>query len=103
MTERLQLHPDPPGKPEYWRNDASGKLVPAMERYLKRESGKPDDVSLIRGYLRQWVDSPAWEEGAGGEQRLQLAVLRARVRWLHNRLDFDLWIQDATEFGIDPL
>jgi hypothetical protein len=49
------------------------------------------------------VDSPAWEEGAGGEQRLQLAVLRARVRWLHNRLDFDLWIQDATEFGIDPL
>ena len=103
MNERTLLPPDHPQAPKYWMNETGGKLVPAMERYLKGKPADPDDVSLIRAYLRQWIDSPVWDEGAEGESRTTLDELRRTVRQIGSRIAIDQWLEDASDLAIDPL
>ena len=97
------LPPDHPQAPRYWRYEIGGELRPAMERYLLNEPARPGDVSLIRAYLRQWIDSPVWDGGVDGETRNALDGLRTRVHDLHNRLQVDMWLELALELGINPL
>ena len=103
MTERTLLPPDHPQAPKYWMHETGGKLGPAMERYIRREPEKPDDVNLIRAYLRQWIDSPVWDGGIDGETRTELDYLRRTVRELRNRGDIRVWLEDALDLAIDPL
>jgi hypothetical protein len=90
-------------------NETGGKLVPAMERYLKGESAEPDDVNLIRAYLRQWIDSPVWDDGvdlgipADPIEGVTLDDLRRNVRQIASRAAVDMWLQDAMNLAIDPL
>ena len=103
MTERTLLPPDHPQAPKYWMHETGGQLGPAMERYLRCEPEKPDDVNLIRAYLRQWIDSPVWSDGVDSETRTSLDELRAKVRALRTRADIDEWVADALDLAIDPL
>jgi len=84
-------------------NETGGKLVPAMERYLKGEPAEPDDVNLIRAYLRQWIDSPVWDAGAEGEARTRLDHLRRTVRQIECSPAIDMWLESALDLAIDPL
>jgi hypothetical protein len=99
MTERKLLPPDHPQAPKYWMNETGGKLVPAIERYLKGLPPDADDVNLIRAYLRQWIDSPVWD----AQDRTELDELRRTVRQIGSRLAIDQWIEDALNLSIDPL
>jgi hypothetical protein len=103
MTERTLLPPDHPQAPKYWMYEVSGKLVPAIKRYLEGTRAFPDDVNLIRAYLRQWIDSPVWEDGAEGETRSALDDLRRKARELRTIDDITAWVEDALNLGIDPL
>ncbi len=103
MTEPVLLPPDHPQSPKYWMYETGGKLVPAIQRYLQDEDAEPDDVILIRAYLRQWIDAPVWEDGNNPEMRAELDGLRKTARELHNRNDIASWIERALELGIDPL
>lgn len=96
---RTLLPPDHPQAPKYWSNEIGGKLVPAILRYLDGRPTQPDDVMLIRAYLRQWIDSPVWDTGEPDD----LAKLRKDVRELRDRSDITAWLKQALEFGIDPL
>jgi hypothetical protein len=82
-------------------NEVGGKLVPAVERYLKGEPAEPDDVNLIRAYLRQWIDSPVWD--GRGSSRNTLDDLRRTVRNIRTRVQVDWWLEDAMDLDIDPL
>jgi hypothetical protein len=103
MTQRGLIPPDHPDAPRYWMYETGGKLVPAMERYLKGELAEPDDVNLIRAYLRQWIDSPVWDGGAEGETRTSLDHLRRTVRQIASRAAVDMWLESALDLAIDPL
>lgn len=79
--------------------ETGGKLVPAIERYLEGKPEEPDDVNLIRAYLRQWIDSPVWDAG----DLDALHDLRRKVRVINSRLEIDWWLEAALELAIDPL
>jgi hypothetical protein len=98
------LPADHPHAPKFWMNETGGKLVPAMERYLKGDPAETDDIHLIRAYLRQWIDSPVWAAGIDGETRDTLSELRRKVREIRIRTDIDEWLENALEqLAIDPL
>jgi hypothetical protein len=109
MSQHGLIPPDHPDAPKYWMYETGGKLVPAMERYLKGEPAEPDDVNLIRAYLRQWIDSPVWDDGvdlgipADPIEGVTLDDLRRKVREIRTRLDIDVWLADALDLAIDPL
>lgn len=91
--------------PGYWRNETSGQLAPAVMRYVNGASLSADDISLIRAYLRQWIDSPVWDDNphlVPGECE-RLSRLRELARVLINRESIEAWVTLATDFGIDPL
>ena len=91
--------------PRFWRNETGGKLQPAIERYLRNEPEKPDDIAWIRAYLRQWIDSPVWDQNPTmtRESRLELALLRTRAAILRTRAEIGEWLRLALDAGIDPL
>jgi hypothetical protein len=100
MTEPRLLPPDHPQAPKYWMHETGGKLVAAVHRYLQDQPAHPDDMSLLRAYLRQWIDSPAWD---GANDQTDLANLRRDVRELRSRGDIARWLEQAFDLGIDPL
>lgn len=88
-------HPLLDGLPGYWKNE-TGHLPAAIELYLAGAHLDPNDVALIRSYLRQWVDAPGF--------RGPLVIrLRARVDDLTTASAIRSWLRDALHAGIDPL
>ena len=90
--------------PKYWQ-DAIGRLPGAMTRYLRHEPLLDGDVELIRGYLRQWVESPVWEQNPymTTEGAIGLATLRAMVLGASTIGQLERSIAMALEMGMDPL
>jgi hypothetical protein len=81
--------PDSPDAPKYWRQETSGRLEGPIMRYLEGKLMSTEDITLIRLYLRQWIDSPAWlmnPEMDSGARRA-LTELRQRVRLIFTRQD----------------
>jgi hypothetical protein len=91
--------------PGYWLYETSGVLLPAVAAYLERREMTPEQIAALRGYLRQWIDAPAWDANphAGDEDRARLAALRADVDQLTSRTAIDSWIEKAIAEGLDPL
>ncbi|HEY1242197.1 MAG TPA: hypothetical protein VGF16_16650 [Bryobacteraceae bacterium] len=93
---------DDPRAPKYWVNESSGVLVPVVEKYLRGEPLDANQLGIMRAYLRQWVQSPAWDQNPHGG-RDELNRLRGRVSAIDNMRRLDEWIDDAVKFGMDPL
>lgn len=91
--------------PNYWMNETSGVLKPAMERYLYNVPLALEDVGAIRAYLRQWVRAEAWDQNPYSDEngRALLANLRELVDSIHDRAGIDTWLDLALELGMDPL
>ena len=97
--------PDSPLAPKYWMHETSGKLAPAITRLINNEGLSADDILLIRSYLRQWIDSPVWDQNPEMtvKSRRALDQLRSRAKEIKNRADIDRWTYLAVEEGMDPL
>jgi hypothetical protein len=91
--------------PNYWMYETGGWLAPAIRRYLDGDALSVDDLTLIRVYLRQWIDSPVWDRNPalGESGRGELATLRSLARSLTDRESIAGWLALAEEFGVDPL
>ena len=97
---------DHPDAPKYWRYETSGVLAPAIERYVRRPRDMTvRDVALVRAYIRQWIDSPAWDANphAGDAARVNLRELRSLARSITTVQDLHCWFKTALDMGIDPL
>ena len=97
--------PEDDNAPKYWRAEVSGRLEGPIMRYLEGKLMSTEDITLIRLYLRQWIDSPVWlmnPEMDSGARRA-LTELRQRVRLISTRQDLDVWLHAAMDLGIDPL
>lgn len=81
-------------QPGYWMNEQSGALRPVVEAYLAGKELTPEQITLMRVYLRQWIDHPSWR-GAD--------LLRATVGSLRTTADVRAWLEVAERAGIDPL
>ncbi len=86
----------------YWRNESSGKLAEAVERYFAFAVG--DDLTpltdselvLLKGYLKFWVEYP-WQVSA-----LNLNALRAKFDEVESYEQLRDCIELALDLGIDP-
>ena len=86
-------------------HETGGQLVPAVMRYLNGDRLTAVDIALIRAYLVQWIESPAWDQNphltdAG---RAELQSLREAAQKLTTRRAIDQWVEVATDWGMDPL
>jgi hypothetical protein len=86
-------------------DETSGVLRPVVIAYLEGREMSPDEIAVLRAYLRQWIDAPAWDANpyAGDEDRARLAELRTDIDELTSRQGVDRWIAKAVAEGLDPL
>ena len=91
--------------PGYWMDETSGILRPAVEAYFRHEALNEAQIAALRAYLRQWINSPVWDQNphATETDRELLAELRHGVDRLLTREAIDLWLYEAVAIGIDPL
>lgn len=99
------IPPDSPLAPKYWMHESSGALKGPVTRLINNAGLSADDILVIRAYLRQWIDSPVWDESPGSnyDSRRALADMRSRVRRITSRREIDEWIALAVDQGMDPL
>ena len=85
--------------------EESGVLSAAVKAYLNGERLTARQVRLMRLYLKQWIDSPVWDENphAPAETRRELAELRGLADAIETERDVADWIERALDSGIDPL
>lgn len=76
-----------------------------IARYLNGESLSVRDVLILRTYLRQWVDSTAWDDNPylNNRGRLLLSELRFQAQHADTPQRIDACIRAAIEMGMDPL
>jgi hypothetical protein len=87
-------------------NETTGKLKPVIETYLQRRGDMTlRDVAIMRAYLVQWIESPAWEMMPHGTEDFAegLAALRLDACAIRNVKDIDAAIARMTDAGLDPL
>lgn len=91
-----------PRPPYYWRDEKSGVLAPVVLRYLAGARLQPAEVDIMRDYIRQWVESPAWDRNPFGGNEF-LTELRAGVDSITSGATLEKWLNQATDAGMDPL
>lgn len=102
----------PLGGPLYWGNEQSGVLPSAVMAYFAYKTNH--GPALLRGqwkliieYATYYINAPCWDDNPhhDEETRAQLAALRERAKRLtpETEQEFDAWIKDCLEIGIDPL
>lgn len=91
--------------PGYWMHETSGVLRPAVEAYLRGDPLRPEHITAMRSYLRQWIMSPLWDQNphADDDDRWALGELRRHVNDLTTRTVIERWIAWAVDEGYDPL
>lgn len=84
----------------YWTAETTGRLVPAIARYLENEPLSSSDIEALRAYIRQWIFSPVWDGSpyADNVERQDIQGLRDLVDSLTSREQ----IRRALRMGIDP-
>jgi hypothetical protein len=85
-----------PRGPGYWMHETSGLLRPAVVAYLSGGPMTAEQITLVRAYLRQWIDAPVWQGSS-------VDLLRATVGNLLTRENIESWLEIAALEWIDPL
>ena len=91
--------------PGYWPNEQSGVLSPVVKKYLKGGPLSPNELGIMRAYLRQWVGSPVWDGNphADADSRAELNALRGAISQITDQARLEEWFQKALGVGMDPL
>jgi hypothetical protein len=97
-----QPHPDYPypfpvdKPPHFWMTEQTGKLAEAMEPYFNGEALKPEQLTLIKAYLQQYVERAVI---AAATQR-ELFV--RKIAKLRTTRQIELFAEELAEVGIEP-
>ena len=91
--------------PGYWMHETSGVLRPAVDAYLAGGAMSPEQIAAMRAHLRQWIDSPVWDQNPHATEgdRQWLAMMRRLVASLNSRPTINAWLASAIDQGMDPL
>ncbi len=85
-----------PQPPHFWMTEQTGKLSGAVERYFNGERLSPEDLRLLRSYLRQYVARAVIAEGVDRQ-----ALLR-KIEALKNNRDVERFADELADAGIEP-
>ena len=89
--------------PGYWMHETTGVLRPAVEAYLHHQPLTGAQIAALRAYCRQWIELFEPPEGAPEAAHRVIDRLRAMVDGLVDREAIDVWMEQATAIGADPL
>jgi hypothetical protein len=87
-------------------DESTGRLAVAVRSYLDNPEGMTlREVAFMRAYLRQWIESPAWDLNPSHDaaSRAALEALRINVGRIVSAQGIRDWMRDARMAGIDPL
>jgi hypothetical protein len=99
---RYMPHPDFPypfpveRPPHFWMTEQTGKLEAAIEVYMNGERLAPDQLDLIRQYLRQYLERAMM---TGDANRARLLQQLAGVK---STRDIEHFADDIADFGVEP-
>lgn len=103
ITDRIAATVAAHGAPQYWRNEASGKLQPAIIAFVNHwadprqtPAPTPEQLGYVIQYFQLWANFPGWK---GPE----IEGLRSQAQELQTVEDCARWLEIALEVGIDPL
>jgi hypothetical protein len=85
--------------------ETTGQLRPVVESYLRGGMLDRTQLRIMRAYLRQWIESPAWDKNPHKTEdvRKYLTELRAGVSDIDSMERLEQWLISAVAAGIDPL
>jgi hypothetical protein len=82
--------------PHFWMTEQTGRLAEVVEAYLDDERLLPEQVALIKEYLRQYVERALLTGDANRPKLLQeLATLK-------NNRDITRYAEVLADVGIEP-
>ena len=84
--------------PGFWRDEISGALRVAVEKYLNGLPLDSAEVDIMRAYCRQWVNATVWEENPHGTEELD--ELRRLVDTITDKATLSDWLELAIDAGI---
>jgi len=98
------MTPDDARSPKYWQYE-TGVLPAVMTRYLRGEALSLHDLAILNLYLRQWIESPAWDSNPhlNEQGRNDLAALRDQTRRARCEPDIRRVVKRMVDLGMDPL
>ena len=98
--------PASPEAPKYWTFETGGELRGAVETFVQYPFRVTDrQLTLLRAYFVQWIDSPAWEcnPHASDAAIANLAVLRRQAHMIASVPDALNFVRATVPVGLDPL
>jgi hypothetical protein len=88
----------------YWKNETSGKLQTTILKYLtaKREADlSQDERTLLRSYFVHWAFCPLYK--VNPELEAKFNAWQQRSQTLDSVAEFQTWLDEGIEYGVDPL
>lgn len=82
--------------PRFWMEEQSGTLADAVEPYMRGEKLSPQQVEIMRIYLRQYVERAVLASNANR------AKLLTRIDKLRNTSDIIHFADELAEWGVEP-
>jgi hypothetical protein len=86
---------DVPEPPRFWMEEQTGALAAAVEAYMNGEAMQPDQMELIRVYLRQYLERAVIADNANRKQLL------SRIERLRQTRDLERFADELSEYGIE--
>lgn len=81
--------------PRFWMEETTGVLADAVETYMSGEPLTPDQLDLIKIYLRQFLERAILASDANRK------LLVSRVDKLTSTADVEAFADDLSEFGAE--
>ncbi len=82
--------------PHFWMTEQTGKLAPVVDAYFNGERLTPEELDIMKQYLRQYVERVVM---AGDANR---RVLLTRLEKLRSTRDIEHFADDLSEYGVEP-
>lgn len=82
--------------PHYWMTEQTGRLAQAVECYFTGEPLASADLSVIKQYLRQYLERAVM---TGDAKR---AILLTRAAALRTTREIERFADDLAEIGVEP-
>ncbi|MCU0495116.1 MAG: hypothetical protein MUD01_26305 [Chloroflexaceae bacterium] len=86
---------DVPVPPRFWMEEQTGALADAVETYMNGERLKPEQLNLIKIYLRQYLERAVMTGDANRNKNL------GRVEKLRTTSDIEQFAEELAEWGVE--
>lgn len=87
---------DVPVPPRFWMEEETGVLAEIVEIYFRNEPLQPDQLDLMRLYLRQYLERAILASDANRN------LLLSRVARLRSTQDVTRFTEELAEWGVEP-